>query len=88
MFYGFHLLDTRLGFRSQVLSDWGMNPLILDLLHGILIGVFLLPAVPGLYVEAPLWLAALETAAILGVLSLVRVICVSRGGFSPCNLSC
>jgi predicted acyltransferase len=81
VFYGFHLLNTRLNFRSQMLSDWGMNPLILYLLHGILIGVFLLPAVPGLYVEAPLWLAALETAAIIGVLSLVARYLRIRGWF-------
>jgi len=81
VFYGFHLLNTRINFRSQVLSDWGMNPLILYLLHGILIGVFLLPAVPELYVEAPLWLAALETAAILGVLSLVARYLRIRGWF-------
>ena len=81
VFYGFHLLTTRLGFRSQVLSDWGMNPMILYLLHGVLIGVFLLPPAPGLYVEAPLWLAALEAAAILGVLSLIARYLRIRGWF-------
>jgi predicted acyltransferase len=81
VFYGFHLLNTRLGFRSQVLSDWGMNPLILYLLHGVLIGVFLLPAVPGLYVEAPLWLAALEVGAIVVALSLVARYLRIRGWF-------
>jgi predicted acyltransferase len=81
VFYGFYLLDARLGFRSQVLSDWGMNPLILFLLHGVLNGVFLLPPVPGLYVEAPLWLAALEAAAILGVLSWLARYLRIRGWF-------
>ncbi len=58
-----------------------MNPMILYLLHGVLIGVFLLPAVPGLYVEAPLWLAALEVGAILVVLSLVARYLRIRGWF-------
>jgi predicted acyltransferase len=80
-FYGFHLLNTRLDVHSQVLTDWGMNPLILYLLHGVLIGVFFLPPVPGLYVEAPLWLAALEVAAVLGVLSLVARYLRIRGWF-------
>jgi hypothetical protein len=46
IFRGFHLLDTRLNFRSQVLSDWRMNPLVVYLLHGVLIGVLKLPGVP------------------------------------------
>ena len=74
-------MNARLDFRSQVLSDWGMNPMLLYLLHGVLIGVFFLPPVPGLYVEAPLWLAALEAAAILGVLSWIGRYLRIRGWF-------
>jgi len=81
VFYVFHLLDTRLNFRSQILSDWGMNPLILYLLHGVLIGVFLVPGIPWLYVEAPVWLAALEVVAILAVLSWVARALRIRGWF-------
>jgi len=69
VFYGFYLLDNRWNVHLQALTDWGMNAILLYLLHGMLIGVFYLPHVPALYFEAPLWLAALEAAAIVAVLS-------------------
>ena len=81
VFYGFHLLEARLGFRLQVLSDWGMNPLLLYLLHGVLIGVFFLPPIPGWYVQAPIWLVILQAAALLGILSLVGRYLRKRGLF-------
>lgn len=81
VFYGFHLLEARLGFRLQVLSDWGMNPLLLYVLHGVLIGVFFLPPIPGWYVEAPPWLVVLQAAALVGILSLVGRYLRRRGLF-------
>ncbi len=77
-FYGFHLLAS-LRSRSlepglpkvPVLSEWGRNPLLLYVLHGVVIGVFALPAAPWWYVEAPTWLIMAQSAALVGILSWV-----------------
>ena len=67
----FHLLDSRWKLRLPLLTEWGKNALLLYLLHGVLIGVFALPPVPGWYMEAPPWLIALQAAALVAVLSWV-----------------
>jgi predicted acyltransferase len=64
-------LVSRLGTGSPgVVSWWGENPLALYLLHLLLLGLVQLPPVPGLYIDAPPWLAAVELAAILAALTL------------------
>ncbi len=68
VFLGFHLLGQR-GLRALILSAWGRNPLVLYLLHGVLLGAFALPSLPGWYVDAPLWLAGLQAAALIVILS-------------------
>jgi predicted acyltransferase len=70
IFLGFHVLGER-GLRVPLLTAWGRNPLLLYLLHGVLLGAFALPPIPGWYVEAPLWLAGLQAAAIVAALSWV-----------------
>jgi predicted acyltransferase len=77
----FHLLDSRWRLRLPVLSEWGKNALLLYLLHGVLIGVFALPAVPGWYVQAPPWLIALQATALLVALSGIGIYCNRRGWF-------
>lgn len=64
IFLGFHLLGER-GVRLPVLSAWGRNPLLLYVLHGVLLGVFVLPAFPGWYVDAPLWLVFVQATALV-----------------------
>ncbi|MCX6030034.1 MAG: heparan-alpha-glucosaminide N-acetyltransferase domain-containing protein [Chloroflexi bacterium] len=68
IFLGFHVLGER-GLRAPLLSAWGRNPLLLYVLHGVLLGVFALPPIPGWYVEAPLWLAGLQATALVVALS-------------------
>ncbi len=68
VFLGFHVLGQR-GLRLPILSAWGRNPLVLYLLHGVLLGAFVLPSLPGWYVDAPLWLVGLQAAALIAILS-------------------
>lgn len=77
----FHLLDARWRLRLPVLTEWGKNALLLYFLHGVLIGVFFLPPVPGWYVEAPAWLIALQATALVAALSGVGIYCNRRGWF-------
>lgn len=48
---------------------WGRNALVLYLAHLVLLGLVVLPPAPGWYAQAPPWLAALQLAVILGLLS-------------------
>lgn len=48
---------------------WGRNALVLYLAHLVLLGLIVLPSVPGWYAQAPPWLAALQLATLLGLLS-------------------
>ncbi len=66
----FDRLRDRLHLRAGWLQAWGMNPLALYVLHLLLLGLFALPAVPAWYAEAPAWLAALQAALLLVLLSL------------------
>jgi len=65
---GFHVLSER-GLRLPLLSAWGRNPLLLYLLHGVLLGIFALPDAPAWYVDAPLWLTAIQAIAMVISLS-------------------
>ncbi len=71
IFYLFHLIQIRRQRQFPVLTDWGRNPLLLYLLHYVLLGVFALPPIPDWYVQAPVWLVALQITALIGVLSWV-----------------
>jgi predicted acyltransferase len=79
LFLGFHALFDLGGVRIPHLEAWGANPLLLYLLHELLLGVFVLPGVPALYAEAPVWLAAVELLALLGVLGAVAEALRRRG---------
>ena len=69
VFYCFHLMHELRQVKLSILTDWGRNPLLLYLLHYVLLGIFVLPAIPLWYVQAPLWLVILQISALLGVLS-------------------
>jgi predicted acyltransferase len=71
VFYVFHLMQERWQIKLPILTDWGRNPLLLYLLHYVLLGIFALPPIPIWYVQAPLWLVAIQLSALIGVLSWV-----------------
>ncbi|MRR10859.1 hypothetical protein EG831_12485 [bacterium] len=69
MFALFDLLAVRLPFQPGWLEAWGRNPLALYLAHFLLLGLVYLPDQPGLYAQAPLWLAILEMVLLVLLLS-------------------
>lgn len=69
LFYGFHLMQALWRLKLPILTDWGHNPLLLYLLHYVFLGIFALPAIPAWYIQAPLWLVALQISALVGILS-------------------
>ena len=69
----FHLLQDRWHVRLPVLTAWGRNALLLYLLHGAVIGLFVLPPFPGWYVDASAWLTALQAALLILTLSAIGV---------------
>ncbi|MDP2891653.1 MAG: heparan-alpha-glucosaminide N-acetyltransferase domain-containing protein [Bacillota bacterium] len=64
----FDWLCSRIKKGIPFLAWWGMNPLLLYVLHLLLLGIFVLPGIPSMYAEAPLWLWLLELTFILAVL--------------------
>jgi len=78
IFYIFHLLNERRQLKLPILSDWGRNPLLLYLLHYLLIAVFVLPAIPGWYVQAPVWLVIIQLAAMIAILSWIGHVLAKR----------
>ena len=71
LFLLFHFLAERLNWQGRFLLVWGKNPLTLYFLHYILIGIFFLPGIPGIYQAAPLWLVLLEMIFLITMISLV-----------------
>ena len=71
VFFLFDFLVSKWRWQMPILTDWGRNPLLLYLLHYVLLGVFALPAIPAWYVEAPVWLVAVQIMALIGILSWV-----------------
>ncbi len=55
--------------RAGYLAWWGENPLTLYLLHLLVLGLVVLPPIDWWYEGAPLWLAAIQLAAIITLLS-------------------
>lgn len=56
--------------RPGFLCWWGENPLVLYLLHLVVLAIVVVPDVAWWYAEAPIWLAVVQLAGILAVLSL------------------
>ncbi len=67
------LLVERLKLRLPALSSWGKNPLLLYLCHDLLLGVFVLPGLPGWYAQAPAWLIVLQSLGLLAALTLIAL---------------
>ena len=65
----FHLLCDQRGLSFKLFDVWGQNPLLLYVLHLILLGLIVLPPWPWWNVDAPIWLAVLQMAGLVGVLS-------------------
>ena len=69
IFYLFHFVNSRFSTRIPLFTDFGKNPLLLYLLHGLILAVFVIPPYPGWYFEAPQWLVVVQAAALIAILS-------------------
>ncbi len=69
LFMGVRLAVERLGVRPAFLAWWGANPLLLYIGHYLLLAAFVLPGVPWWHAEAPLLLAAAQSAFLVGALT-------------------
>jgi predicted acyltransferase len=70
----FHLLCDRRGLSFKVFEVWGQNPLLLYVLHQIFLGLIVLPPWPFWNVDAPIWLAVLQMAGLVAVLSWIGLL--------------
>ena len=71
VFWCFHLVNKRPGSSIPILRQWGRNSLLLYLLHGALLGIFVMPRASGWYELAPAWLVVLQALFMVGTLSWV-----------------
>ena len=71
VFWCFHLVKKRPGSSIPILRQWGRNSLLLYLLHGALLGIFVMPRASGWYELAPAWLVVLQALFMVGTLSWV-----------------
>ncbi len=65
--------------KWSLLSQWGRNPLLLYIGHELLLGILVLPGVPGWYAEAPWWLTLVQGAALFAALTLLARLLARRG---------
>lgn len=73
LFLLFNWVSGHLHWNSRLLLAWGKNPLVLYFFHYLLIGLFFLPGIPGLYAAAPLWVVILELVFLLVVISATAI---------------
>lgn len=71
LFWLFDVLDRRFSRTIPILKVWGRNPLLLYVLHGLLLGIFAVPNVPGWYLQAPAWLVVVQAILMVGTLSAI-----------------
>ena len=69
LFLLFERVSSRLSGKNGFLVWWGENPLALYILHLLVLGLIELPSPRWFYAGAPVWLAAVELAVLLGVVS-------------------
>ena len=81
IFFLFHLLDAKYQIRFRLLSDFGKNPLLLYLLHGLVLALFHLPPYPGGYFEAPLWLVAIQALALVAIMGWIAKVFNRKGWY-------
>ncbi len=79
LFWVFHLMTERLGWRFQGFATWGRNPLVLYVLQYAFIGLLVLPPVAWWHAQAPFWLVTLQTFALVGAMSAVARALERRG---------
>ncbi|HVO39779.1 MAG TPA: heparan-alpha-glucosaminide N-acetyltransferase domain-containing protein [Spirochaetia bacterium] len=63
------LAVNRLGLRPAYLRWWGVNPLLLYIMHYLLLALVVLPDAPWWHVQASIPLVAAQAAAVIAVLS-------------------
>lgn len=80
-FYTFHLLESRNRFSIPILTEWGKNPLLLYIIHGILLGLFVIPPYPAWYFSAPLWLVFIQAIFLVTALSAIGIYFNRRGWY-------
>jgi predicted acyltransferase len=81
IFFVFHILEAKLHFRIPILTDFGVNPLLLYLLHGLVLAIFLLPPYPSWYYESPLWLVVIQAGGLVALLGWIAKVFNRRGWY-------
>ena len=79
LFWVFHLMTERLRWRLDGFATWGKNPLVLYLLHYVFVGLLVLLPWPWWHAQAPYWLVALQSFALIGALTAVARVLERRG---------
>src|SRR5450830_828467 len=74
VFWCFHVFDERLGRSMPILREWGRNSLLLYVMHGVLLGIFVMPQAPGWYELAPAWLVVFQVLFMVGTLSAIGLL--------------
>ena len=69
IFYLFHILESKYQYRLPILTEWGKNSLLLYILHGVILGIMLIPPYPRWYFYAPLWLVVIQAITLIAFLS-------------------
>ena len=81
IFFIFHFLDVKYHFQFPLLTDFGKNPLLLYLLHGLVLALFVIPPFPGWYYQAPLWLVVIQATLLVLFLGWIAKVFNRRGWF-------
>jgi len=63
------LAVNRMRFQPSFLRWWGINPLLLYIMHYLLLALVVLPDVPSWHVQAPIPLVIAQAAVIIAILS-------------------
>ncbi len=71
LFWIFHLITERLGWRLGIFATWGKNPLLLYLLHYVFIALLVLPPMPWWHAQAPTWLVVAQAVALIAALTVI-----------------
>jgi predicted acyltransferase len=81
IFFLFHILEAKYQRRLPLLTDFGRNPLLLYLLHGLVLALFVLPPYLGWYFDAPLCLVVTQSVVLVAVLGWIARVFNRRGWY-------
>jgi hypothetical protein len=81
IFFIFHFLDVKYHFQFPLLTDFGKNPLLLYILHGVVLALFVIPPFPGWYYQAPLWLVVIQATLLVLFMGWIAKVFNRRGWF-------